>query len=240
MADRPISFIEPMVLGLIREVDHPGTGKSQTRRLLRNSEHYGCPTGDCPHETQAECDAAMGALGLAETGYAVGDRLYVRQAYFQFGHWERVEGVKTKGGKDKWAFVGTKSMVTFDQPADFLKSRSKAFPGAPRWYKRLGRFMPRAASRLTLTVTDVRVQRLQDISEADALAEGAFKGKATGRVFDSMTSMRLGGPEWRNARDWYADLWDSLHTEPGTRWADSPWVVAVTFEVARGNIDREG
>ena len=43
-------------------------------------ERYGCPTGDCPHGRQAECDAAMAALTPKEVGYAVGDRLYVREA----------------------------------------------------------------------------------------------------------------------------------------------------------------
>ncbi|MCW1985552.1 UNVERIFIED_ORG: hypothetical protein M2348_001284 [Sphingomonas sp. R1F5B] len=253
MADRPIAFSAPMVAALLA-----GT-KTQTRRLLRNPEYYGCPTGDCPHQTQAECDAAMGALGVAETGYAVGDKLYVREAYYQFGHWERVDGVKTKGGKDKWAFVGTESMVTFDPPADFLKSRSKAFPGAPRWHKRLGRFMPRAASRLTLTVTEVRVQRLQDISEADAKAEGIVwvypteedyrwareRGFPTSDMEGIWTVPGMGGPGkadiWGvTAAQCYRFLWDSLHTEPGTRWADSPWIVAVSFTVARGNIDGEG
>ena len=232
MADRPIIFSAPMVAALLA-----GT-KTQTRRLLRNPEYYGCPTGDCPHQAQAQCDAAMGALGFAETGYAVGDKLYVREAYFQFGHWERVDGAKTKGGKDKWAFVGTKSMVTFDQPADFLKSRSKAFLSAPRWYKRLGRFMPRAASRLTLSVTEVRVERVRSISERDAKAEG-LEQVCIGSLL----------PAYRGAPDLepriypdsaYGDLWDSLHTEPGTRWADNPWIVAVSFTVARGNIDGEG
>jgi len=41
----------------------------------------------------------------------------------------------------------------------------------------------------------------------------------------------------KSANHLYADLWDSLHTEPGTRWEDNPWVVAVSFGVNHGNID---
>ena len=94
---------------------------------------------------------------------------------------------------------------------------------------------PRRLSRLTLTVTDVRVERLQDISEADAVAEGCFKGKATGRVFNNVTEMRFGGSQWRNARDWYADLWDQING-PGA-WDANPWVVAISFSIERRNID---
>jgi hypothetical protein len=74
--------------------------------------------------------------------------------------------------------------------------------------------MPRWMSRITLLVEAVRMERVQDISEADAVAEGAFKGKAT-------------GPEWRNARDWYADLWDTING-PG-EWDANPWVSVTTF-----------
>lgn len=94
--------------------------------------------------------------------------------------------------------------------------------------------MPRWASRLTLTVTDVRVERLQEITEVDAIAEGCFKGKASGRVFNSVGAMHLGGDEWDNARDWYADLWDNINGEGA--WEANPWVAAYTFTVERRNI----
>jgi len=96
--------------------------------------------------------------------------------------------------------------------------------------------MPRWASRLTLTVTDVRVERLQDISEADAVAEGCFKGKASGRVFANETAMHLGGDEWSSARDWYADLWETINGPEA--WNANPWVVAYTFTVDKRNIDQ--
>ncbi|HEX7857359.1 MAG TPA: hypothetical protein VF503_27060, partial [Sphingobium sp.] len=170
---------------------------------------------------------------LSETQFAVGDRLYVREAYYQFGSWHAVEGALTKGGQQKWAFDGAKAMISFDPPADFLVSRSKAFPGLPRWYKRLGRFMPRAASRLTLTVTDVRVERLNDCSEADALAEGIerydWQGHTTygiGPFTGSLSPVPA-----------YEFLWDSING-PGS-WDANPWVVAVSFDVRKGNIDAE-
>jgi hypothetical protein len=83
--------------------------------------------------------------------------------------------------------------------------------------------MPRWASRLTLIVTDVRVQRLNDIIRGDAMAEGC--------PFANMAD----GPD---PRDWYADLWNSLHGAGA--WDANPWVVAISFTVQRGNIDQIG
>jgi hypothetical protein len=80
--------------------------------------------------------------------------------------------------------------------------------------------MPRRASRLTLTVTDVRIQRLQDISRGDAMAEGC--------PFSNMAA----GPD---PRDWFRGLWNSLHGPAA--WEENPWVVAVSFRLQRGNID---
>jgi hypothetical protein len=99
---------------------------------------------------------------------------------------------------------------------------------------RPGMHMPVWASRMTLVVTETRVQRLQEISEEDARAEGCFVGKATGRVFESLTHMRLGGQQWRCARDWYADLFDAINGPDA--WAANPWVAAYTFEVHRCNV----
>lgn len=103
MADRPISFSAPMVRALLA-----GT-KTQTRRALN-------PQPDWPEEgvVRAEITGLLwpiGALGgncgapVASPKIEVGDRLYVRESYYQFGHWEPVEGKFSKGGRQKWGFT---------------------------------------------------------------------------------------------------------------------------------------
>lgn len=90
--------------------------------------------------------------------------------------------------------------------------------------------MLRWASRLTLTVTEVRVQRLQDISEADADAEGAEALRAEN-----------GPPEAEDLRSYawgFQTLWNSLHGADA--WDANPWVIALTFTVQHGNIDKIG
>lgn len=85
-------------------------------------------------------------------------------------------------------------------------------------------FMPRWASRLTLEVTDVRVQRLQQINEEDARSEGV--------KFGEMQDMMINGEPGRAvifaARDAYAYAWNAINGKR-TTWASNPWVWAITF-----------
>lgn len=242
MADRPILFSGPMVRALL------DGRKTQTRRIVKVPGIMGGRYPVFPPEELIELEdgefrrgifhyASTGALsGPYKLGFAIGDRLYVREEYYQFGHWEAAEWLLTKGGRQKWAFVGALSMVQLDPPAEFMASRDKEFPGAPRWYKRLGRFMPRSLSRMTLIVTDVRVQRLQDISEADAIAEGVIEYEPT--MEDPAEFSAFDGTDvFNNAVSAYRDLWNRING-PGA-WDANPWVVAVSFDVVRGNIDAE-
>jgi hypothetical protein len=70
--------------------------------------------------------------------------------------------------------------------------------------------MPEWASRLKIVLTDVRVQRLQDITEDDAIAEGCNFG------CDSV--------------DWYRETWDSINAKRGYPWESNCWVWVLSFE----------
>lgn len=86
-------------------------------------------------------------------------------------------------------------------------------------------FMPRWASRITLQVVKVRVERLQDISEEDAKAEGMSldvpatykKGKRTGTVFAI------------NAKYKFAGIWNGINKDRGYSWESNPWVWVIEF-----------
>lgn len=233
MAGHSILFSAPMIKALL------DGRKTQTRRLLPNPEFYGCPTGDCPHATQAECNAAMQETALPDVRHVPGDRLWVRETYYQPGHWKPVPGKLTKGGAQKWRFVPVEPLYSFHEPAAFRRARRRKDPSTIAWHKRLGRFMPRRYSRLTLVVTDVRVEHLQDISEADCLAEGAplDPDHCDGTLDGSNPHMCFTDNPWvrQSPRAWYHRLWDSING-PGA-WDANPWVVATTFELQRRNID---
>lgn len=208
MTDRPILFSAPMVRALL------DGRKTQTRRMIK-------ARGDCCLFDGSWSDSYVLDPGNAEwrarsIRFAVGDRLWVKETWRAHRAYDQYRP----------GLIGTESRIWYE--ADGRDNCDQHGKGRPSI------FMPRWASRLTLCVTDVRVERLQACSEADALAEGAYRGKASGRIADNHAAMCLG--DWfASARGWYADLWDRING-PGA-WEANPWVVAVSFDVIKENID---
>jgi hypothetical protein len=90
-----------------------------------------------------------------------------------------------------------------------------------RWQPSI--FMPRWASRITLAVTTVKVERLQDISEEDATAEGCGWNTTEGDLY-------VGEPVAA-----YARLWNSINGATGPKsWQANPWVAAISFKLVEG------
>ncbi len=111
----------------------------------------------------------------------------------------------------------------------------------PRWSPSI--HMPRAASRITLLITDVRVQRLQEISEDDARAEGLHWWSKDGELRKWGLAKRHVSGELDHVEPWaemahshteaFGRLWDSINGKRAT-WASNPWVWALSFEVTNG------
>lgn len=227
MGDKPIIFSAPMVRALLDR------RKSQTRRVLKPQPTL--PWGSASHAGQSwwTHDSLTGdVIETWRLPYAVGDRLYVREQCATWGRGPEVEPVEFP------------VVYAADDPEwDDIKHDARNSKTGDEWKIRPSIHMPRWASRLTLTVTDVRVQRLQEISDADAWAEGCKQGDP----WDSSEGFfpaeepspdGKGIVGWDCARDWYADLWNSLHGPDA--WDANPWVVALSFTVQRGNIDQIG
>lgn len=82
------------------------------------------------------------------------------------------------------------------------------------------RFMPRWASRITLRVLDVRVERVQEITGRDVLAEGVDNGK----------SNPAQGERWENMqRMAFEELWESINGKRAP-WSSNPWTWVIQFE----------
>lgn len=91
--------------------------------------------------------------------------------------------------------------------------------------------MPRWASRITLEITDVRVERLHSISERDALREGLFQLPASGR-YCLQPGMQYFGMASHSAKEVYSWLWASIYGEES--WAANPWVWVIEFKRVEG------
>lgn len=102
-----------------------------------------------------------------------------------------------------------------------------------RWHPSI--HMPRWASRLTLTVTSVKIERLQGISEDDARAEGSLYVPGHGDITPYELWADPGYSNFLNCRQGFEMLWNALHGDGA--WETNPEVVAISFHVERRNID---
>jgi hypothetical protein len=175
----------------------------------------------------------------------VGDVLWVREEHYRYGKWVR-NGL-TKGGREKWKFAPVKNIslervgysantVYYydDPPQVYRKSRHKEYPDKPQWYKRLARFMPKAACRIFLEITHIRVERLQVITPDDCRAEGIERWVEE-RMVSRPTHYKLYYSEkgddslyCSQAYDSFTSLWQSINGIES--WEADPWVWVVSFK----------
>ncbi len=228
MKERGILFSAPMIRALL------DGSKTQTRRVAV------FPEGTTQFVFNPERDGKWWPVSdddYTGTGVrcpfgAIGDTLWVRESWQHYDWTEEGEpyvryaadnSVRFCEGAgegetlvDVWAELSEPSNYAIDNRAADRKWRPSIF-------------MPRWASRITLEITDVRVERLQEISEADAIAEGIERTggdrywlghdthdvKGTRKVYG--TAVRA-----------YESLWNSLNAKRAP-WSSNPWVWALTF-----------
>lgn len=257
MSDHPILFSTPMIRAIMREVAEPGSGKTQTRRVI-TPQNFKLRGHDFKfHRPDANSLASafngardfrwiedafswVAAPGSMHPGaiivdcrgmplLAPGDRLWVREKWRNEVRWDSAPPREIIPASPIYFEAGGGGEEAIPECAGKLRPSIH---------------MPRWASRLTLYVTDVRVERLQSISEADAQAEGLTFNSweveegddaeiCEGWSADRFIAFNHGVGE--TAIDGYRLLWNSING-PGA-WDNNPWVCAYTFRPVLGNMD---
>jgi hypothetical protein len=219
--ERGIHFSAPMVRCLLA-----GT-KTQTRRVIAKQ-----PTSQ-PFPSTLDSRRWHYRDGYEGAGPSVfdpsvlcpygarGDRLWVRETWCNGHGLACVESTEAT-----MAPVGAPLA-----PSVVYRADAAQLPGGCKWRSPLS--MPRWASRITLEVTGVRVQRLQDISDADIASEG---------VCAYVGAMVVNGEPatgFMSAQRYFAAAWNTINEKrPGCTWSDNPWVWVLEFkrvaDAARG------
>jgi len=213
---RPMLFSGPMVRALLN-----GT-KTQTRRIVKvqpEENHFGTPiwrAGDFPNICP-RCPYGQR-----------GERLWVRETWAELLHTspstnepslcegdKLIEHATRRADGRGWHYDGT--VIAYRATSDVQFCDGDGFDSASRWKPSI--HMRREHSRITLEITDVRVEQLQQISGNDVLAEGVDNGKANAAM----------GARWDNMqRMAFGELWESIYG-PGS-WDPNPLVWALTFK----------
>jgi hypothetical protein len=227
--------------------------KTQTRRLYK--PRYPEPYEVLEDGVPMQCDEAGDYHRRLEPFGVPGDRLWVRETW-QYADWTedgypfiryRADGTRRlcENHGSEWAERLSNTWSKLSEPENFKIDNRAA---DRKWRPSI--FLPRWASRLTLEVTEVRVQRLQDISEEDARAEGVEpyvmqEGWSCMRKDGSSYScfvepdaenrkelvavVHQPARELHSARESFANLWNQINFERAP-WQSNPWVWCVSFK----------
>lgn len=223
---KPILFSGPLVRAIMEG------RKTQTRRVVKNQGegtvraevvgpwvHLYDESVPVPGTTNR-----AGKMWTTKCPYgANGDRLWVRE-----NGWQRPVRTEQmmRQGADTWE--------RYYYDADGIDAEEAAELKAFGFKRRPSIHMPRWASRLTLEVTGVRVERVQEISEEDAKAEGiAYTGLVKPGTSTTLRETYGVGDEGHapTARSAFMDLWDEINCPRGFGWESNPFVWVVEFRV---------
>ncbi|MBT9575105.1 MAG: hypothetical protein IV106_29085 [Pseudomonas umsongensis] len=206
MKERPILFNAPMVRAILEGQ------KTVTRRALK-----------MPHglwETSATGELVPIPVNCPYG--QPGDRLWVRETYQVSNKYDAVKPCDLdydRGISTYYAAGGSRSKGSSSEYEDYDDVR------VPDWVGKIrpSIFMPRAACRILLEVTTVRVERLQDITEEQARAEGITDGGCNNCGNHEPCGCECPAP---SAVDSFVHLWNST----GGDWDENPWVWVIEFK----------
>jgi len=207
----------------LAQLTHAGV-KTNTRRLLKlpkGCSWYAGLGGEAEGWWEDEAHPAgwWHLDELASPYGSVGDRLWIREEHYLWGTW-KING-ETKAGADRWRFDAARSEGVLFEPPQVVQTDRATGLG---WWKRNSLFMPRWACRTVVELTEVRVERLQDISESDALAEGCTTTQF--QLTESGPGIAGGGAI--TARENYRALWEAINGSES--WSANPWVWSLHFK----------
>lgn len=264
MTDHNILFNAGMIQAIAAECDRPGSGKTSTMRVLssHNSSLNGGPWYASMKRQNwdwegAELDSdgirakwVSGDLDLAgevanvKPKFQPGDRIWVRENWFIIRPHVSSPKIKRWDSRKPRDLIKGEDAIGYEAGLD--RHNFSGGKGRPSI------FMPRWASRFTLQVDEVKIIRVQDLTEDEAIAEGV-------QIYEGIVDV-IGTPsgpsEISGIRyftgdvddpyemkecpiDAFADLWDSINKERGFGWDENPLVVMTKFKPRRGNIDEE-
>lgn len=230
MKERPILFSGEMIRALLA-----GT-KTQTRRVVKQWQipkqqedgtwfaiaqrdpRYGFGVSGT---TEQEC-----AKQLAQYGSPYGNpaaKLWVR---------ETCRAEELESGQDGVRYLADNHFRPInDTPSDAFQWMKMNVYGKQGGTNVPSIHMPRWACRLLLEITGVRVERLQDISEADALAEGVKRSQravSSSAAVPCFWDYQRNQPDYRDARSSFSSLWESINGAGS--WDANPWTWVIEFK----------
>lgn len=207
---RPILFKGEMVRAIL------DGRKTQTRRLVRfpvlDRNGTGCEIAGCEINSMLRQEREQGAGSFICPHGQPGDRLWVKETFQLWDHSINEIEVAYKCG---WPEAS--KILTVESKPRGIHNRTTA--GKKPWKPSI--FMRKDYARLWLEITAVRVERLQDISETDALAEGVTI-KPSAAIASGVCNGTPGPAQF----EYYA-LWESINGKGS--WAANPWVWCISF-----------
>lgn len=216
MSEKPILFNGEMVRAIL------DGRKTQTRRVMKPQPKkihglYCFFKGKSPYAKfsyQTLANFKKRAIAECSPYGQKGDQLWVRETWRAYG--------------DRGGLLRDQELAHCTGPRDVMFKATADEAEIALFDFRPSIFMPRWASRIQLSIKDIRVERLQDISEEDAQAEGC--SAEWGNVSAPMEPPEYDG---HSARDDFHALWDSINAKRGYEWDSNPFVWVVDFEVLK-------